>query len=77
VHSNLRLASCRGPEYSSGPFKEWDVDQCPDLDISLAALNLEEPRSGIGNPSINPHSTVECASFSIFHDEYEDEDGGY
>jgi hypothetical protein len=26
VHSNLCLASRRGPEYSSGPSKEWDVD---------------------------------------------------
>jgi len=48
-----------------------------DLDISLATLNLEEPRSGIGNTSSTPHSTVECASCSIFHDEYEDEDVDY
>ena len=51
--------------------------QCLDLDISLAALNLEEPRSGIGNTSTNPHSTVERASCSIFHDEYEDENDDY
>jgi hypothetical protein len=44
VHSNLRLASRRGPEYNSGPSKEWDVDaENPDLDLSLAALNIEEP----------------------------------
>jgi hypothetical protein len=78
VHSNLHFASRRGLEYSSGPSKEWDVDpECPDLDISLAALNLEEPRSGIGNTSTNPHSIVERASCSIFHDEYEDEDDDY
>jgi hypothetical protein len=36
VHSNLRLASRRGPEYSSGPSKEWDVDpENPDLDSLL------------------------------------------
>ena len=26
VHSNLRLVSRRGEEYTSGPHKEWDVD---------------------------------------------------
>eukprot|EP00253_Pinus_taeda_P004516 PITA_04516 len=35
VHSNLHLASRRGPKYSSGPSKEWDVDaENPDLDLS-------------------------------------------
>jgi hypothetical protein len=29
--------------------------ESPDLDISLATLNLEEPRSGIGNTSSTPH----------------------
>jgi hypothetical protein len=26
VHSNLRLVSRRGEEYTSGPHKDWDVD---------------------------------------------------
>jgi hypothetical protein len=55
------------------------IQEFPDLDISLGALNLEEPRSGIGNTSTNPYSSVEHASSSIFHDhdEYEDEDDDY
>lgn len=62
-----------GPEYSSGRCREWDVDpKCPDLDISLAALNIEEPRSGIGNTSTSPHSVAGHASSSIFHDEDEE-----
>ena len=74
VHSNLRLASCRGPEYSSGSSKEWDVDpESSDLDISLAALNIEEPRSGVGQSSSSQQSTIGRASCSIFQDEYEDE----
>jgi hypothetical protein len=44
------------------------------LDIPLATLSLEELRSGIGNTSSTPHSIVECAFSTIFHDEYEDED---
>jgi len=73
VHSNLCLAFRRGLEYNNGPSKDWDVD--PDsfnLDISLAALNLQEPRSGIGNISSTSLSTVECVSCSIFRDEDED-----
>eukprot|EP00253_Pinus_taeda_P034500 PITA_34500 len=77
VHSNLRLASRRGPEYNSGPAKEWDVDvESPDLDLSLVALNIEvQPGSGIG-PSFSsaPPSTVEHAFASIFYDDYDDED---
>ena len=73
VHSNLRLASCRGPEYSSGPSREWDVDpKSADLVISLTALNIEEPRSGVGLASSTQQSTIGCASCSIF-EEYEDE----
>ena len=73
VHSNLRLASCRGPEYSSGPSREWDVDpESADLDISLVAPNIEEPRSGVGPASSTQQSTVGHASCSIF-EEYEDE----
>ena len=55
VHSNLHLASRKGPKYNSGPSKEWDVDlECLDLEISFASLNVnEEPRSGIGLPSSN------------------------
>ena len=73
VHSNLRLASRRGLEYSSGPFKDWDVDpESSDLDISLVALNIEEPRSGVGIASSTRQSIIGCASCSIF-EEYEDE----
>jgi len=68
MHSNLHLASRRGQECSSGP-KKWDVDlESPDLDLSLAALNIEvQPGSGIGPSSSSaPPSTVEHASASIF-----------
>eukprot|EP00253_Pinus_taeda_P024769 PITA_24769 len=78
VHSNLRLASCRGPKYSSGHSKEWDVDiESLDLELSLIALNIEdwEPRSGIGQSSSStPPSTIEHASASIFDEDYDDED---
>eukprot|EP00253_Pinus_taeda_P005580 PITA_05580 len=41
VHSNLRLVSRRGEEYTSGPHKGWDVDvECPDLELSFFALNI-------------------------------------
>ena len=74
MHSNLRLASHRDPEYSSGPSKEWDVDpKSFDLDISLAALNIEEPSSATGHSSSTSQSTVGHASCSIFQEEYEDE----
>ena len=67
VHSNLCLASRKGPEYNSGPCKNWDVEpESADLDLSLAALNIEESRSGIGNTSSTLHSTVERASCFIF-----------
>jgi len=77
VHSNLRLASRRGPEYNSGPSKEWDVDaENPDLDLSLAALNIEaESGSGIGaSPSSALPSTVEHCAASIFDEDCYDED---
>ena len=80
VHSNLRLALRKAPEYTSGQCKEWDVDlETGDLDLSLAALHIEEPRSGVGNTSSTPHSAVEHLSTSIFEDEedYADEDDGY
>ena len=51
MHSNLQLASRRGPEYGSGPSKERHVDlKSLDLELSLAAMNIEdqEHRSGIG-----------------------------
>ena len=74
VHSNLRLASRRGPEYSSGPSKEWDVEpESFDLEMSLAALNIEEPRSGVGPSSSSQQSTIGRTSCSIFQEEYEDE----
>ena len=79
VHSNLRLASRRDPEYSSGPSREWDVDpESVDLDISLAALNIEEPRSGVGPASSTQQSTIGRPSCSIFEEyEYEAEHDDY
>ena len=61
--SNL---STQGPEYVE--------PKSTDLGLSLAELNIEEPRSGIGNTSSTLHSVVERASCSIFEDDYEDED---
>ena len=76
MHSNLRLASSKGPEYNSGPCKDWDVEpESADLDLSLVALNIEESRSGTGNTSSTLHSIVERASCSIFEEDYEEEDG--
>ena len=70
VHSNLHLASRRGPEYGNCPSKEWDVDpQKPDLDLSLVALNIEDQdhRSGICQTSSSATpSTAEHASAAIF-----------
>jgi len=50
--------------------------ESPDLDLSLAALNIEvQPRSGIGpSSSSTPPSTVEHASTSIYDEDYDDED---
>ena len=75
MHSNLRLASRKGPEYNSGPSKEWDVDiECPDLEISFASLNVnEEPRSRIGLPSCNTRTETQRASCSIFEEDNDDE----
>eukprot|EP00253_Pinus_taeda_P006057 PITA_06057 len=76
VHFNLRLASRRGPEYNSGPSKEWDVDaKNPDLERSLAALNIEaESGSGIGaSSSSTPPSTVVHYAASIFDEDCYDE----
>ena len=70
VHSNLQLASHRGQKYGNGPSKERDVDpENPDLDLSLAALNIEDQdhRSGIGQTSSSTTpSTAEHASIAIF-----------
>ena len=44
-----------------------------DLDISLAALNIEDPRSGVGPSSSTQQSTIGRASCSIFQEEYGDE----
>ena len=79
VHSNLRLASCRGLEYSSGPCKDWDVEpETADLNISLVALNIvDEPRSGVGISSSNPQSSIQRASCSIFEEEFDDQDDDY
>jgi hypothetical protein len=39
----------KGEEYTSGPHKEWDVDaENPDLEISLAALDIVDDASGSG-----------------------------
>ena len=74
VHSNLLLASRRDPKYSSGPSKEWDVElESSNLEMSLAALNIEEPISGVGPSSSTQQSTIGRASCSIFQGEYEDE----
>ena len=77
VHSNLWLASRRGPEYGNGPSKEWDVDpENTDLDLSLAALNIEDHahRSGIGQTSSSSTpSTVEHASVAIFDEDSDNE----
>ena len=78
VHSKLCLASCRGPEYSNGPSKEWDVDlESLDSELFFATLSIEdqEPRSGIGqSSSLALPSTVGHASASIFDEDYDDED---
>ena len=75
MHTNIRLASRKDPEYNNGPSKEWDVDpECPDLKISFAFLNVnEEPRSGIGLPSSNTRIETQRASCSIFEEDYDDE----
>ena len=77
MHSNLCLASRRGPEYGNGPSKEWDVDpENPNLDLSLAALNIEDQdhRSGIGQTSSSTTpSTAEHASVAIFDEDSDNE----
>ena len=68
----------QGPKYSSGPCADWDVkSKFTDLGLSLATLSIEEPRSGIGNTSSTLHFVVECASCSIFKEDYEDEDDNW
>jgi hypothetical protein len=74
VHSNLRLVSRKGEEYTSGPHKEWDVDvENPDLELSLVALDIVDDASGSGiqvaSSSHRGSSSVEHASCSIFYDE--------
>ena len=73
VHSNLRLVSRRGEEYTNGPHKEWDVEaENPDLDLSLATLDINlstSGASGSGIGSSTPRATVVGrASCSIFDD---------
>ena len=66
--------STHGPKYSSGPCADWDVKPgFTDLGLSLAALSIEEPRSGIRNTSCTLHFVVERASCSTFKEDYEDE----
>eukprot|EP00253_Pinus_taeda_P034431 PITA_34431 len=77
LHYNLHFASRRGPEYNSGSPKEWDVNaESPNLDLSLASLNIEvQPGSGIGlSSSSTPPSIVEHGSTSTFDEDYHDED---
>ena len=67
--------STQGPKYSSGPCGNWDVEpKFTNLGLSLAALSIEEPRSGIRNTSCTLHFVVERASCSIFKEDYENED---
>eukprot|EP00253_Pinus_taeda_P026352 PITA_26352 len=74
VHSNLRLASRRGPKYGIGPSKKWYVElEFPDFDLSLTTLSVDEPRSGIGNTSSNPRSIATHACCYVFQDDEEDE----
>ena len=77
MHSNLQLASRRGPEYGNGPSKEWDVDtENPDLDLSIVALNIEDQdnRSGIGQTSSSATpSTTEHVSAAIFDEDSDNE----
>ena len=77
MHSNLRLASRKGPEYGNGPSKEWDVEpKNLDLDLSLAALNIEDQdhRSGIGQTSSSATpSTAEHASAAIYDENSDNE----
>ena len=73
VHSNRRLVSHRGEEYTSGPHKEWDVEaENLDLDLSLAVLDINvgtSGASGSGIGSSTPHATIiGQASCSIFDD---------
>jgi hypothetical protein len=77
VHSNHCLVSRKGEEYTSGPHKEWDVDaKNPDLELSLAALDIVDDASGSGiqvaSSSHRGSSSAEYASCSIFYDEDED-----
>ena len=78
VHSNLCLVSRKGEEYISGPYKDWDVDaENPDLDISLAALDIEDGGGGSGSGGASSSrqfsSSIEQASYSIFEDDAEEE----
>jgi hypothetical protein len=78
VHSNLRLVSHKGEEYTSGPHKERDVDaKNPDLELSLVALDIVDDASGSGiqvaSSSHRGSSSAEHASCSIFDDEDEDQ----
>ena len=67
--------STQGPKYSSGPCADWDVKlEFTDLGLSLAALSIEEPRSGIRNTSYTLYFDVERSCCSIFKEDYEDED---
>ena len=82
VHLNLCLVFRRGAEYVKGPHKDWDVDaECPDLDLSLAALDVGDDSitsgTGIASSSRPLSSSAEKASCSIFYDEDEDQYGMY
>ena len=69
-------------EYVNGAHKDWDVDaECPDLDLSLAALDVGDDAiasgTGIASSSRPLPISVERASCSIFDDKDEDQYGMY
>ena len=75
MHSNLWHASHKGIEYGNGPSKEWDVEpKNPDLDLSLAALNIEDQdhRSGIGQTSSSATPSIAEHVFAAILDEDSD-----
>lgn len=66
--------SRRGEEYTSGPHKDWDVDEeCPDLELSLFALDISVSGDASASGSTSRvASSAEQASYSIFVDKDED-----
>ena len=62
--------STRGPKYSSGPCANWDVEpEFTDLGLSLVALSIEEPRSGISlscTKTMKMRMTISLSSYFTF-----------